>query len=319
MTFAAPAFLLLLVLVPAGAALYALGERRRARGRAEFATPALMPSVAPRPPAWRRHVPIALYAAALAALIVALARPQTTVAVPVEQASIILVFDHSGSMRARDVAPSRIEAARRAGMRFLDAVPERVRVGAVGFGTGASVLQSPTRDRAKVRRALASLRAYGRTAMGEGLYLALRLARVPARRDAKPPPAAVVLLSDGKSVVGRDPIAVARDARRQRVPVYTVSLGTVDGTIQAHRRQGGTVLLPVPPDPASMRAVARTSGGRSFTAQDAEGLNAVYERLGSQVARERRPRQQTAAVAGGALAALVAAGLLSLGWFGRLP
>lgn len=318
MSFAAPAFLLLLLLVPVGAAIYALAERRRTHRRASFADARLIPAVAPHAPGWRRHAPMALYAAALAALIVALARPQTTVAVPVEQASIILVFDHSGSMRARDVAPTRLDAVRRAAERFLAKVPSRVRVGAVGFSTSASALQGPTRDREEVRRALAGMRARGRTAIGEGLYLALRMARVPATPGGRPPPAAIVLLSDGKSVVGRDPVGVAREARRLRIPVHTVSLGTPQGTIQTSRN-GRTILLNVPPDLASMRAVARASGGRFYGVQDAGRLNQVYERLGSQVARENRPRQQTAMVAGGALAALVAAGLLSLRWFGRLP
>ena len=318
MSFAAPAFLLLLVLVPVGAAIYALAERRRDRGRAAFADARLIPAVAPRRPGWRRHVPIALYGAALAALIVALARPQTTVAVPVEQATIVLVFDHSGSMRARDVAPTRLDAVRRAGERFLATVPAQVRVGAVGFGTTASALQGPTRDRAAVRRALAGMRARGRTAIGEALYLALRMARVPSRPGAQPPPAAIVLLSDGKSSIGRDPVPVAHEARRLRIPVHTVALGTAEGTITS-QRNGRPVLLNVPPDPTTLREVARVSGGRSFRVQDAGRLKQVYERLGSQVARERRPRQQTAMVAGGALAALVAAGLLSLRWFGRLP
>lgn len=314
MTFAAPAFLLLLLLVPLAGIVYAIGERRRARGRAAFASPALVPSVAPRPPAWRRHVPSALYALALATLIVALARPQTTVAVAVQRATIVLVFDHSGSMRARDVVPTRLDAAREAGGRFLATVPAQVRVGAVGFSSEARAIQGPTLDRDAVRRGLAGIQARGRTAMGEGLDLALQMARVPATPGRRPPPAAIILLSDGYSDVGRNPVVIARQARRAGVPVYTVSLGTADGTIQV-----GPKVVPVPPDPAAMRAIAAAGGGQSFAVQDSRRLDAVYKRLGAQVSHVRRPRQQTAAFAGGALAVLVAAGLLSLRWFGRLP
>ena len=319
MSFGAPAFLLLLALLPLAVAWYVVAERRRGRGRAAFASPALVPAVAPRRAGWRRHVPMGLYAVALAALVVALARPETTVAVPVEQASIVLVFDHSGSMAARDVQPTRLEAARRAAGRFLTAVPARFRVGAVAFDSVPRAIQGPTRDRDEVRRALGALRPQGSTATGEALDLALRMARVPATPGAKPAPAAIVLLSDGASVRGRDPVGVARAAGRARVPVYTVALGTQEGTIEVPRRGGGTTLRPVPPDPASLRRIATASRGRAFAAQDAGQLNAVYERLGSQVARVEEPRQRTALVAGGALAVILAGGLLSLGWFGRLP
>src|SRR4051794_29124451 len=123
--FAAAAWLLALLVVPVAAVLYLMGDRRRRRGRAAFAAPALLPAVAPHRPGWRRHVPMAFYALALAALAVALAKPQRTVAVPVEQASIVLTFDRSGSMAAVDVKPTRMEAARRAADQFLKAVPKQ--------------------------------------------------------------------------------------------------------------------------------------------------------------------------------------------------
>ncbi len=318
-SFAAPLFLLVLLVVPAAIVLYARGERRRARGRAAFAAPALLPSVAPRPSGWRRHVPLAFYALALAALALALARPQATRAVEVEQASVVLAFDQSGSMAATDVEPNRLEAARRAADLFLRAVPKKVRVGAVAFSDAPRVVQGPTVDRQGVREALDVLQPQGGTATGDALDLALRTARRPARPGAKAPPAAIVLLTDGVSVKGKDPLAVARRARRLRVPVYTVALGTQGGTITVPRRGGGSSTVRVPPDPAGLRRIAQASGGRDFTAQDAAQLDAVYQRLGSQVATERRPREITASFAAGALVALVAGALLSLRWFGRLP
>jgi Ca-activated chloride channel family protein len=319
MSFAAPLLLLGLLALPALVGAYVRAERRARLGRAAFAAPAVIASVAPQRPGWRRHAPLVFYAAALAALVVALARPQRTVAVPVEQATVVLATDRSGSMAARDVSPSRLVAARRAAKRFLDEVPGEVRVGAVAFNHGARTLRSPTRDRDAIVRALAALRPSGGTATGDALEVALRIARTPARTGAQPPPAAIVLLSDGKSVRGSDPVAVAEEARRANVPVYTVALGTASGTIEVPSSRGGTTTRRVPPDPQTLRRIAQRSGGQAFSAEDAKGLDAVFERLGSQVARERRPRQMTAAVAGGALGLLAIGAALSLRWFGRLP
>jgi len=313
-SFASPALLLALLLVPLGLLLYARGERRRRRAAALFATPATLPSVAPRRPGWRRHAPLALYGLAMTGLIVALARPQASVAVPVERASIVLTTDHSGSMEATDVAPSRLVAAREAGEAFLAQVPERVRVGAVAFNHRARAVQAPTTDRARVREALAqALRPSGGTATGDALAAAL--AMLESRRDgARRAPGAIVLLSDGTATHGRDPLPVAEEARRRRIPVYTVALGTQSGTITtpSGRRQ------PVPPDVPALRAIAERSGGQAFTAADAGALATVYERLGSQVATREEPREVTAAFAGGALALALGGAALSLAWFRRL-
>jgi len=262
---------------------------------------------------------MAFYAAALTALAVALARPERVVAVPVEEAAVVLTFDRSGSMAAKDVRPSRMEAARRAADRFLDAVPKKVRVGAVAFSTRPRVVQGPTRDRDEVRVALDNVVPGGGTRTGDALDLSLRTVRRPARPGAKPPPGAIVLLSDGVSVQGKDPVAIAQTAKRLKVPIYTVALGTPQGTITVPRKGGGTETRRVPPDAASLQRIARASGGQAFTAEDAGALDAVYRKLGSQIAREKQPREVTSAFAAGALIALVAGGMLSLRWFGRLP
>jgi Ca-activated chloride channel homolog len=310
-SFQAPAFLLVLLLVPLGAIVYAAAERRRRAAVDAFAAPAVRASALPRRPGWRRHAPMALYALALAALATALARPEATIAVPTERATVALATDHSGSMRATDVAPDRLSAARAAAERFLDRVPERVRVGAVAFDHRAAVLEAPTADRAPVRAAIERLRPSGGTATGEALATALDLVR---RGGGERPPAAIVLLSDGASTHGRDPLPVAREAGRLGIPIYTVALGTPDGTLVG----SDGVSRPVPPDPATLRAIAEASGGRAFTADDADGLAAVYDRLGSQVASEREPREVTAAFAGGALVLVAGGALLSLHWFRRL-
>jgi Ca-activated chloride channel homolog len=303
-SFQAPIFLIALALVPLAAVAYAIAQRRRRAAAEAFAGPAVRASALPRTPGWRRHAPIALYGLALAALATALARPEATVAVPAEQATVVMAFDRSGSMRATDVAPSRLAALQEAAARFLDRVPERVKVGAVAFNGRTAVLEAPTTDRAPLRAAIDAIEAKGGTASGDGLSAALDL--IPEGT-----PAAVVLISDGKSTRGADPVEVAREAA---VPVYTVSLGTPSGTVTDPEGVTHTAT----PDPETMRAVAKASGGQSFTVDDAARLTAVYERLGSQVATEREPREVTAAFAGGALLFVAGGALLSLHWFRRV-
>ncbi len=320
MSFGDPLFLLLLVAIPLAVVAYVRRERRGDAGRAAFAAPALVPNVAPRRAGWRRHVPIALYALALAGLIVALAKPQRTVAVAIEQATVMLVFDRSGSMESKDVAPTRLDAARAAARRFLDRVPDDVRVGAVAFNQAVRALHSPTRDHAAVSRALDTIEPAGSTATGDGLDRALRTAQRPAVPGGAPPPAAIVLLSDGKSVKGQDPVEVAERAGQAKVPIYAVALGTEQGTIEVPipRSNGRTRTVEVPPDPATLERIAQASKGRAFSAEDAGELDRVYESLGSRVAREKQPREITAGFAGGALLLIVGAAALSLRWFGRL-
>ena len=308
MSFQAPAFLLALALVPLAAIAYGAAQRRRRAAADAFAGPAVRASALPRTPGWRRHAPIALYGAALAALAIALARPEATVAVPTEQATVVLAIDRSGSMRATDVAPSRLAAVKSAAARFLDSVPRRVKVGAVTYNGRPDVLEAPATDRAPVRAAIEAIEAKGGTASGDGLAAALDLI---ARGGADRPPAAVVLISDGKSTRGQDPVTVAREGG---VPVYTVALGTPEGTVVD--AEGTT--HQATPDPETMQAVAEASGGQSFTVEDADRLSAVYDRLGSQVATEREPREITAAFAGGALLLVAGGALLSLHWFRRL-
>ena len=314
MSFERPLLLIGLVAIPLAIWWYV----RSQRSRPAFASPALVPAVAPHRPGWKRHWPMALYALGLAALILAVAKPQRAVSVPVDRASVLLVTDRSGSMQAEDVEPNRLVAARRAAEQFLDRVPERVRVGLVAFNQGAEVAQLPTADRQLLKDALAAVTPAGGTATGDALTTALRVLR-PDANDRRPPPAAIVLLSDGKSVKGRDPVEAAQEARRLRVPVYTVALGTEQGTIRVRERGGNVRVERVPPDPETLGRIAEASGGRSFAVEDADGLAEVYERLGSQIATKREKREVTTTFAGGALLLVLAGGALSLGWFGRLP
>jgi Ca-activated chloride channel family protein len=319
MHFEAPLWLLALAAVPVAMVLYATTERTGTRRRAAFAAPGLLPSVVPRRAGWRRHIAPLLYALALAALIVALARPTTTVAVPVERASVLLLFDHSGSMASKDVAPSRLVAARNAGQRFLGKVPKGVKVGVLAFNQRAGLLQSPTTDRTAAQTALNGIVPAGSTATGDALALAVRALRPKLGPGQKPAPAAIVLLSDGKSVRGRDPVDAARTAKRAGIRIYTVALGTPAGTIPLQHKDGRVTTEPVPPDPATMRAVASVSGGQAYTAEDAGKLAQVYDKLGSQISHRKEQRQITAGVAGAALLLVIAAAGASLTWFGRVP
>jgi Ca-activated chloride channel family protein len=315
-SFQAPLFLLALALIPAAAALYLLADRRRRARTARFAAPRLLASVAPLRPGFRRHLPLIAYAAALAAVAVALARPEATVAVPEERAAVVLATDVSGSMEASDVRPSRVAAVRRAALHFLEQAPRDLRVGAVAFNHSVRSIEAPRAERGDVRALIEDLAPSGGTATGEGLAAALGL----LQRDGKGrPPAAVILLSDGASTHGRDPIPEARRAAKARIPIYTVALGTDAGTIQVQGRGGTTVTRAVPPDRDTMRRIAAISGARTFAADAGDELATVYERLGSQVATREEQREITAAFVGGAAAFLLAGGAMSLRWFGRLP
>ena len=318
MSFAQPLFLVALALVPLGLVAYLRHERTRRAAVDAFSSPAMLGSLAPHTPGWRRHVPLAMYAIALTVLLVALAKPQTTIAVAVERASIMLTTDYSGSMQATDVAPTRLAAARAAAERFIEQVPDSVRVGLVAFNQAARLVASPTTDRELLRRPIAALQPSGGTATGEALAVSLTaLASETDDRGARAP-SAIVLLSDGKSTRGRSPQMLARRAKELKIPIYTVTLGTAAGTITARRPNGTTQVKPVPPDPREMRDVASISGGRAFTADDVEELSLVYEQLGSRIGYRRQQRELTAAFSGGALALLGVGALLSLHWFRRL-
>lgn len=314
MSFAAPLFLLALIVLPAAAVGYVLAVRHRRRAADAFVRPHMRDSVVRWAPGWRRHLPVALYALALAGLIVAVARPQSTVAVPVERANVLLVTDESTSMQATDVSPTRLEAAKSSAERFLDHVPSRIHVGAIGFSTYARVLSGPTSDRQAVRDGLETLRAKGSTATGDALDLALTtLRRQPATGvNRRRPPAAIVLLSDGRPTKGRDVADVAARAKKAKIPIFTVSLGTAAGVI----RLGGR-LVNVPPDEAGLQRIAQISGGRSYTATDAGELRAVYDGLAQRVATRDTERELTVWLVAAALLIMLAGALTSMRWFAR--
>jgi Ca-activated chloride channel homolog len=311
MSFQAPLFLLGLTAIPLALLALKLARRKPTKYVVRFPATATLMAVAGRTGRLRRAIPPALLCLALAGLITALARPEATIAVPVEKASVMLVTDTSGSMNATDVAPDRLTAAKAAASRFLDRVPDKLQTGLVAFADGPHTVLRPTQDRVQVSSTLQALRAEGGTATGDALESALTALGM---REKNSPPAAIVLLSDGASKTGRDPAEVAQQARDANVPIYTVALGTSEGVVEA-----GGQILSVPPDPEALAEVARISGGRAFAAEDADALDEVYETLGSRIGTKKEKREVSAGFAAAGLLLLGGAAFTSLRWRGRLP
>lgn len=314
MSFASPLALPALLVVPLAIFAHVAAQRRRRRFPVRYTALSTLAAVVGEEPRYKRHVPFALLTLALAALALSLARPERTVAVPVERASVVLVTDVSRSMSATDVSPSRLEAARRAAQRFIDKVPGELRVGLVAFSDGAQTLQTPTTDREVLAGALRTLQPISGTATGAGLRTALDDLQIGLDSTARRPPSAIVLLSDGSATDGTAAYEVANEAKRLRVPIYTVALGTPNGTIEL----SGQVLR-VPPDPEALERIASLSGGEAFEAEDSDQLGAVYNRLGSQLGTKPEQREVTVLFAGAGLLLLAGAMAASLSLGGRLP
>jgi Ca-activated chloride channel family protein len=315
-SFATPAWLLGLALVPLALLAYQATRRRGSRYAVRYTAVPALRVAADTVPAWRRHVPAALALAALAALVLALAKPQKTVAVPVERASIMLVTDHSRSMSATDVEPDRLSAAQRAARTFLNQLPSQVRVGAVAFSDTPDAVQAPSTDHDNARRIVDGQVADGATATGAALEVAIDALKND-KQNGKRPPSAIILLSDGKTTVPPDPVPVARTAGQLKIPIYTVALGTRDATVP-NPNPFGTPLL-VAPDPQTLRQIAQVSGGKAFTAEDSDSLKSIYKTLGSQLGTKEQKKQVTASFAIGGLVLLLGAAVSSLRWAGRLP
>ncbi len=317
MSFEAPLLLLGLLVVPLAAAAYWLLQRRSSRYAIRYPNLEVLAGVAGARSTWKRHLPAALMLLALAGLAVAFARPTITVQAPDERASVVLVVDISGSMRAQDVQPTRLAAAKQAMMTFLGNAPSSLRVGVVAFSNEPQVIVAPTLDRSQLRQGIDFLQPAFGTALGDALARSVELARATtatANGEATSAPvtdpqgralASILLLSDGFQTRGLlSPGQGAERARAAGIPVYTIALGTEGGTI-VDREQ----VIPVPPDRETLGAIAEYTGGESFDAETAGALEDVYQGLGSRVGRRDRPREVTSAfVAAGALLLVGAAG-----------
>jgi Ca-activated chloride channel family protein len=356
MSFQRPILLLSLLVLAAGVALvWWLLRRRRMRYAVRFTNVDVLATVAGGS-TWRRFVPAAIFVAALAALCVAFARPHVDRMVAKERAMVILVVDTSRSMQAEDVKPTRLAAAQEAMRRFLDNVPKRLRVGFVVFAGEAQVATPPTDDHALVEQSINEIgqfHVFGGTAIGDALAAAVELAEqtlaegretialraAPARQEKGL--ASILFLSDGAQTRGiLAPYEGAERAKAAGVPVYTVALGTPEGTIRGRFGFGGgggggvgplppgtpspgfdpdDEVIPVPPDPETLREVAEITGGKFTEARSADVLKDTYEELGSSLGREPGETEVTFLFLSAAGGLLLMAGVLSALWSPRFP
>jgi Mg-chelatase subunit ChlD len=327
--FAQPWWLLMLVVVAALVVAYLVLLRRRRRDTVAFTNLELLDRIAPKRPGWARHVPAAALIAALAVLTIALAGPMAEAKVPRNRATVVLVIDVSLSMQATDVQPSRLAAAQVAAKAFADQLTPGINLGLVSFAGTAAVLVSPTADREPIKRAVDGLKLSESTATGEAIFAALQSVETFSQAIAGagaegPPPARIVLMSDGKQTVPggvmpeeepRGSFTAAKAAAQARIPVSTISFGTDYGLIEINPGER----TPVAVDDASMRRIAELSGGQFFTAATEGELRQVYSELGEQIGYEvRRVDTSRPWLAGGALLLVAGVGTgLALGR--RLP
>lgn len=320
-----PTALLALVLLPALAFAYVILQRRRHRFAVRFTNLDLLANLVDQQPGWRRHVPPALFLAALAAAIIGLARPEATITTARQQATIVLTTDTSGSMGAFDVQPSRLTAAQEAAGLLLDQLPEDIQVALVQFSTEARVLSPATTDRELLREALSSLRAEGRTALGDALAFSVEVGLEATQSTENagsegPAPVSILLLSDGANTAGvQEPLAAAALAADLGIPIYAVALGTLEGTVRIVDVMGNVEVISVPPDRETLMRIAEQTGGQFFDAPTAEDLQKVYAEIGSRVGFETEVRDLSYLFAGQAGLLMLAGAALSAFWFNRFP
>ena len=336
MEFQWPTMLWLLLLVPLLLAAYIWSQRRRQRYALRYASLSLVKEALGKGPGIRRHIPPALFLLALAVMVVGLARPQAVVVLPKQEGTVMLSIDVSGSMQADDLQPTRMEAAKAAARSFVQKQPAGVRIGVVSFTDNAFIVQAPTVDREPVLAAINRLQPQRGTAVGRGLLSALDAifeqnlsgaldvgpgTRVtPAPTPAPLPrgeyaPAIVVLLTDGESNTGPDPVEIAKQAALRGVRVYTVGVGSAEGTIL--RIQGRSVRTKL--DEASLKKIADLTDGQYYNASNEGDLKTIYDNLGSQTVFRTEKSEVTYLLTGAAIVISVLAGALSLLWFSRLP
>ncbi|HEY6593512.1 MAG TPA: VWA domain-containing protein [Asanoa sp.] len=320
MGFLNPQRLWLLVGLASLIVAYVVIQRRRSRYAVRFTNLRLLDRLVPRRPAWRRHVPAALFLVMLGLLVVGFARPTADVKVPRERATVIIAVDVSTSMLADDVTPDRLTAAKAAAHEFAAGLPNQFNVGLVAFAGSASVIIAPITDRAALDNGIERLAegstGIGGTAIGEAIATSLEAIRtIDAQAADQPPPARIVLLSDGANTSGRDPAEAARDALGAGIPVDTISFGTPGGVIA---RRGG-VPMRVPVDGETLAAVAQQTGGSYHEAGSGSELRRVYDDIGTSVGYTKQRADVSARFIGIGLLFAMAAAFASMFWFSRLP
>jgi len=344
--FAWPELLWLLLLLPALIACYIWLLRRKKKGAVRYANLGMIKEAMDAGSNIRRHVPPVLFLLALAVLIMAMARPSATVILPTQKQTIILALDASGSMRAKDILPSRLEAAQAAAKQFVADTPSKTRIGVVVFAGTAQLVQPPTDDREAINAAIDRMQLQRATATGSGLIVSLATlfpeagfdvstaifgrdaprnapigdAKKDPSKDFKPVPpgsynsAVIILLTDGQRTTGPDPIEVAKKAADRGVRVYTVGFGTTSGEIIGFEGWSFRVRL----DEETLKTIATMTQGEYFHAGSAADLKKVYQTLNSRLSLEKKETEVTALFAAAAALLTLLAGLLSMLWFNRI-
>jgi Ca-activated chloride channel family protein len=288
--FEHPWFFLFFLAILGLVGLYVVVQLARQKRILRFANMELLESVAPKRPTKWRHLPAILLVCSLVLLTIAMAGPTHDVRIPRNRAVVMLVIDVSQSMRATDVPPSRLAAAQEAAKKFAEELTPGINLGLIAYAGTATVLVSPTTSREATKAAIDKLQLADRTATGEGIFTALQsIATVGAVIGGgdEPPPARIVLFSDGKETVPSNPdnpkgaFTAARTAKDQGVPISTISFGTPYGFVEINDQR-----QPVPVDDATLKKVAELSGGNSFNASNVAELNKVFEDLQQQIGYE---------------------------------
>lgn len=323
MSFQFPVALFALALIPLLVLAYISLQRRRHRYAVRFTNLDLLANLVDQQPGWRRHIPPVLFLAALTAAIVGLARPEARITTAREEATIVLTTDTSGSMGAFDVQPSRLTAAQDAATLLLEQLPPDIRVALVQFSTEARVLSPATRDRELLLGALSSLRAEGRTALGDAIAFSVEVgvnATQGGGDKEGPLPVSILLLSDGANTAGvREPLEAAALAADLGIPIFAVALGTPEGTVRIVDVLGNVETISVPPDRETLMRIAEQTGGQFFDAPTAEDLENVYLEIGSRVGYETETRDLSHLFAGQAGLLMLAGAAFSAFWFNRFP
>ncbi len=329
----------LLLLVPVLIAVYIIAQRRRQKYAVRYASLSLVKEALGRGPGIRRHIPPIIFLIGLTVLLLGLARPQATILTPSMQGTVILTLDVSGSMQADDVKPTRLEAAKNAARTFVDKQPPSVRIGVVAFSDNAAIVQAPTNDRPSIYAAINRLTPQRGTAIGRGILTSLdaifedptKPAPVTSQLDPLNPadptpsptplphgtyaPGIVVLLSDGESNVGPQPLSVVDQATNRGVRVYTVGLGSPEGVIL--HVQGRSVRVRL--DEQTLKSIADRTNADYFQASNETDLTNIYNNLSTSLVFETKQTELTAYFTAGAAIFFLIAGALSLMWFNRLP
>jgi Ca-activated chloride channel homolog len=280
-----------------------------------FTNTAILGQVVPKQSQWRRHLAVALSIAALVALSLAWARPNGIEMQPRERATVVLVLDTSLSMQATDVKPTRLDAAKEAALTFIKALPAQYNLSVVSLSGNPSVRLPPTTDRVQAQQAIRSLKLQESTAVGESLYTALSaLQMAPKGTDSSPAPGAIILLSDGQNTAGRSPAQGANEARKAKVPVYTIAYGTENGYVDLDGKRER-----VPPDKALLASISAATGGQTYTAENLDQLDRVYNNIRSEVGQTPVKKETTALWAGYGLAFAVVAALAAVSLGARWP